>query len=115
LKEKITWIHSNSPSLAVPSAFIFVMVFVADAYAAHAGFCFYVDKSSAVKQNRQELRRRFRIQKLTPKINAQSYIYIMQVICSIPLAIYFGRIKNVKKAPMIKYIPMIICPIKPKG
>jgi hypothetical protein len=29
--------------LAVPSAFIFVMVFVADALAAHAGFCFCVD------------------------------------------------------------------------
>jgi hypothetical protein len=28
---------------AVPSAFIFVMVFVADALAAHAGFCFCVD------------------------------------------------------------------------
>jgi len=42
LKEKSTLISSHSPSRAVPSAFIFVMVFVVYAHAAHAGFCFCV-------------------------------------------------------------------------
>jgi len=35
------------------------------------------------KQKSKELRRRYQEQKRTPKINAQSYIYIMQVIRSL--------------------------------
>ena len=43
LKEKISLIPGEGLPAAVPSAFIFVMVFVADALAAHAGFCFCMD------------------------------------------------------------------------
>ena len=43
LKEKISLIPGEGLPAAIPSAFIFVRVFVAYALAAHAGFCFRVD------------------------------------------------------------------------
>jgi len=70
LKEKSQRDSSRTPSLAFSSAFIFVMVFVTDAHAAHAGFCFYVNGSSAVKTKPARAAPPLRTQKHTPKINA---------------------------------------------
>jgi hypothetical protein len=39
LKEKISFVLLEGHRSAIPSASIFVRVFVADALAAHAGFC----------------------------------------------------------------------------